>query len=231
MAFFIETSTDTGYKNSMYLIKAEVALLAFFLALTAIAVKVSYGVLASLPFWLAFILLVFFFRNPPRKPPSNPMAIVAPIDALVAYHFTAEEPFQGEERQILRLRRRHGGIFSLFSPAEGQILQTWYGERYQRPQRQLSRDRGHICTAWIRTDEGDDMLMSFYRAFTLRYLQMRPQPGERIGQGKAIGLSTIQYIDILLPLDAEVKVAVGDTVKGGETTLGQFAHRSKKERF
>lgn len=212
----------------MYLIKAQVTLLAFVLAFMAVVVKVSYGLTWALPLWLAVLLLVFFFRHPQRTAPSNPTAIVAPIDAKVMFSFTAEDPFLGENRKVLRLRRRHGGVFALYSPTEGQVLQTWYGEKYQRPLRHLGRDRGHILTAWVRTDEGDDMMISFYRALTLRYLQIRPQPGERIGQGKVIGLSTIQYIDILLPTDTHLNVTVGDSVTAGESVLGHFVHKSKK---
>lgn len=212
----------------MYFIKAEIAIAAFLVCVTALAVKVSYGLMWAAPLWIVFIILVVVFRHPKRRTPSSPLAIVAPVDAVVADVFESDESFTGQTRKVVRLRRQHLGVLALYSPIEGQVIQTWYGESYEAPKAADTGARGHIYTAWIRTDESDDMLISFYRARTIRYLQIRPQPGERVGQGKLIGLSSIQYIDILLPLDTDLKIETGTSIKAGEDILGLFIHRSKK---
>lgn len=213
----------------MYLIKAEIAVVAFLVFIAALALKVSYGWIVGVPFLLVFVFIVIIFRQPKRSVVSSPRAIVAPIDSVVETVFSAKEPFLKTPCLVVRLRRRHLGIMGLYSPAQGQVQQAWYGENYQRIADQEAKDKGHINTFWIRTDEGDNLMMSFFRAATVRYLNINHQPGERIGQGRLIGLSSIRFVDILLPVDVNLKVSAGDTLVAGESLIGQFVHRAKKK--
>lgn len=213
----------------MYLIKAEIAVIAFLVLIAALAVKVSYGWMFGLPLLLVFVLLVVIFRHPKRKIPTRANTILSPIDAVVETVFGADEPFLNSMCLVVRLRRRHFGVLGLYSPVQGQVQKSWYGEKYGRVVNEEARDIGHIYTTWIRTDDQEDVLMSFYRARTLRYLQMRPQTGERVGQGRVLGLSSIRYVDILVPKDVAIKVKAGDTVKAGESVLGMFCSPSKKK--
>lgn len=214
----------------MYLIKAEIAIIAFLVFVAALAVKVSHGWAYGLPLLLVFIAIVVLFRHPKRTTPSSPLAVVAPIDAVVETVFSAQDPFLKQDCVVVRMRRRHLGVMGLYSPAQGRIQQAWYGEKYQRIAADETKDIGHIYTTWIHTDDKDDVLVSFYRARTLRYLQIRPQPGERIGQGRIMGLSSIRYIDIMLPKDVKLKVQSGDSLKAGEGVIGHFIHHSKKKK-
>ncbi len=212
----------------MYLVKAEMVIIAFLVFVGALAVKVSHGWVYGLPLAVAFVLIVVIFRHPKRTTPSSPLAIVAPVDAVVETVFGAKNTFlDHQDCIVVRLRRRHFGVMGLYSPAQGQVQQAWYGEKYQRIAAEGSRDRGHINTLWIRSDDADDVLMSFYRARMVRYLQIHPQVGERIGQGRLIGLSSVAYLDILLPRDVKLKVQAGDALKAGEAVIGHFVHHSK----
>ena len=217
----------------MYLIKAEIALIAFLVLVAALAMQVSYGWVYGLPLLLVFFFIVVLFRYPRRITPSCPLAVMAPIDAVVEIVFRAEDPFLKKDCVVVRMRRCYLGVMSLYSPAQGCVRQAWYGEKYQRiavDDTDHTDDIGHIYTTWIHTDDQDDVLVSFYRARTLRYLQIRPQPGERIGQGRIMGLSSIRYIDIMLPKDVKLKVKSGDNLKAGESVIGHFLHHSKKKK-
>lgn len=213
----------------MYLIKTEIAVFAFLVLIAALAVKVSYGWMFGLPLLLVFVLLVVIFRHPKREIPTRSNTILSPIDAVVETVFGANDPFLDSTHLVIRLRRRHFGVMALYSPVQGQVQKSWYGEKYERIASDESHDIGHIYTTWIRTDDQEDVLMSFYRARTLRYLQIRPQTGERVGQGRVLGLSSIRFVDILIPKDASLKVKAGDTIKAGESVLGMFCSQSKKK--
>lgn len=214
----------------MYLIKAEIAIIAFLVFVAALAVNVSYGWLYGWPLLLVFVAIMVLFRHPKRVTPSSPLAVVAPADAVVETIFSAEDPFLKQNCVVVRMRRRHFGVMALYSPVQGRIQQAWYGEQHKRIAGNDTQDIGHIYTAWIHTDDKDDVLVSFYRARTLRYLQIKPQPGERIGQGRIMGLSSIRYIDIMLPEGVKLNVQSGDSLKAGEGVIGHFAHYSKKKK-
>ena len=212
----------------MYLIKSELTIVAFLIVVLALMVKVGYGVWASLPLWCALVVMLIVFRNPKRRPPPSPLAVVSPIDATVERIVHAKDPYQDKERIIIRLSRRYVGIMGLYGPTEGQVMQTWYGEQFKRPAAETGRDRGHIYTTWIQTDEKDDVLVSFYRCRTRRYLESWFQPGERVGQGKVVGLSSVQYVDVLLPVCSNIIVKAGDSIRAGESIMAKLVHRPKR---
>lgn len=184
----------------------------------------NYGTWQALPFWIAVVLLVLYFRHPKRVPPVVPWSIVAPIDAVVEGLFCTQDPFLGKMVTVVRLRRRHFGVMALYSPTQGQMVQSWYGEQFARSNADGSADLGHIYTARLENQEHDNVLISFYRAKTLRYLQVQAQPGERIGQGRQIGISSIQFVDVSLPNNIKLEVKIGDILFAGQSPIGTLIH-------
>lgn len=210
-----------------FLIRPELSVLAFLLAVGFVAVYFGYGVVPSLPLLLSVLALVIVFRNPPRHTPPNALAIVAPIDAVVERIFEVESNELQQTMLLIRLRRRHLGIMALYSPIQGQLHQSWYGDKYVRHDAKDCKDLGHVYTAQLKNNESDSVVLSFFRAKSPRYLQINPQPGERTGQGRAMGLSSIRYVDILVPCNSKLKIEEGDMVKAGESTMALLNHKKK----
>lgn len=209
----------------MFLIKVELAIVAFLFLVAGLAVSANYGYVWALPFWCVCVLMVLFFRHPKRKPPLTPWSVVAPIDSYVDSIFCAKSPMLDKDMTVVRLVRKHMGIMALYSPMQGQLIQTWYGERYERVLKEDCKDEGHIYTAWLKNKENDDVLISFFRSKTVRYLDVQSQPGERVGQGREIGISSIRYLDIFLPNNTKLKIKKGDHLRAGEDIIGNLIHK------
>jgi phosphatidylserine decarboxylase len=115
------------------------------------------------------------------------------------------------------------GPYSLRGPIEGRLLQSLRLERLGGELAADGRARGTVT--WIETDEGDRVGVIFHRP------RGRMQPicllnvGERVGQGQVCGCIPFGgRLELLLPLEARVKVNVGDRLRGGMDLVALLNH-------
>lgn len=189
------------------------------LALAATVLAAYYaGWIAAVPPALALIVLFLLFRDPHRQVPSHPLAAVSPVDALVVEITTTAEGIDGSAAHRIILRVDAFGAYCARSPVEGTILD---------PQGNGAGSERVVPHAglWVRTDEGDTVLLRFHgyrfglvpRAFS-RY-------GERVGQGERCAyLRLTRYAEVWLPINSRVLVAAGQHVRAGTDILATLPH-------
>jgi phosphatidylserine decarboxylase len=179
--------------------------------------------------WVFFVILIFtayLFRNPERLPAEDDdMAILSPSDGTIstiskAKHIDGKEYIKVEiqksllEACILRsptmmslksTNRRHG----LFLPTTSSLSKK-LGERV------ILKCKSSYSELFININAG-----VFARKIEL-FKTVGP-----LKSAQRFGLLVEGNIELYLPLDSRVKVAVGDEVKAGESVLGYFAHKGK----
>lgn len=194
-------------------IGAGVALLLGLLGWTVVAVAA-----AGLTLFAAW-----FFRNPARVIPQGPGLVVAPGDGTV---IAIEEEF---ESRFLKDRSVRLTIFlNVFDvhvnriPCEGVVEDI----QYQRgafllasnPEATLKNEQNAL---FLRTAQGAKVLCVQVAGLIARRIVCWLSPGERVMRGERFGLIRFgSRMDTYLPLGTELKVAVGQRVKGGETIVG-----------
>ena len=167
----------------------------------------------------AFVL--YFFRDPERIPPAGE-SVVSPADGRVLELCALD----WEGQRVWKI-----GIFlSLFdvhvnrSPIAGVIRSI----RYQpgrfliasRPEASLENEQNTVVV------EGDRYSVTFKQiaGALARRIVFRKNIGDRVKRGERIGLIKFgSRVDLYLPLDLVPKVAVGDHVKAGVSTLASLA--------
>lgn len=163
------------------------------------------------------VLLILLFRDPPREIPSVPLAVVAPVDGrVVAIEFTDKGVLERESAHIT-IRVDNFGAYTARSPVEGKVLNLQ--DNFAAGSRLLG-----VNGLWVRTDEDDDVvvLMKAPRMF-------RPKSfigyGERLGQGQPYGFVRLtSSVEVFVPLNSRVAVAVGDYVRAGNDILARLVH-------
>jgi len=194
-------------------IGAGVALLLGLLGWTVVAVAA-----AGLTLFAAW-----FFRNPARVIPQGSGLVVAPGDGTV---IAIEEEF---ESRFLKDRSVRLTIFlNVFDvhvnriPCEGVVEDI----QYQRgafllasnPEATLKNEQNAL---FLRTAQGAKVLCVQVAGLIARRIVCWLSPGERVMRGERFGLIRFgSRMDTYLPLGTELKVAVGQRVKGGETIVG-----------
>lgn len=191
------------------------------LALVLAAVSGQFNQALALFFVLMAVLLSYLFRDPWRTVPSDPLAIVCPVDGVVEAVALHNNPLTAHRDQRVSIRLHKGGAFTVHSPIEGKILTL----RRDAPD---VKNRGKYVRALsilVRTDEGDDVVLVIHRGFLGHYPRYYQQAGERVGQGGR--LSYVPFgtrVDVYIPGSSSIDVNVGDKLSAGASKIGHLVH-------
>lgn len=189
--------------------------------LTALAgllllVNAVFGFWAALPVAGLIVLAIVFFRDAPRDVPAEPLAVIAPIDGTIRHRRECYDPYLDREAIKLSIDVNLLGAYLLRSPAEGTVLEL--------PHETLTR-LGAAAT-WIRTDEGDELIMAVREGSLFGERPCRSSYGERVGQGRCCGSRRLaRRVDVFLPMNARVEVELGDRVRAGASVLAKLVHK------
>jgi len=169
----------------------------------------------SLPLWVGVLVLLFLYRDPLRQVPSTPQAVVSPVDGVVRAIETVTDPYLDREAQRVSIRMRPYGVFSTRAPAEGKMLEPRRGEGPDGQQ-----------GVWLRTDEGDDLVIVMHRGPLHNVPRCYVGFGERVGQGQRCGFITLgSDVEMYLPANCRLKVQPGDRVRAGADIIGLLVHK------
>lgn len=167
---------------------------------------------------LALVLLLLF-RDPPRKLPSLPDAVVSPVDGrVVAVEPTDRACIEGEAMRI-RIRINHFGAYTARSPAAGQVLNL---RDNMAAGSRLTGQSG----LWVRTDSDDDVVLLMdgprYIGGAVAFVRY----GERLGQGQRCAyIRLASHAEVYVPLKSRVRVKRGDYVSAGTDILATLVHK------
>lgn len=169
------------------------------------------------------LFTAWFFRNPARVVPQGPGLVVAPGDGTV---IAVEEEF---EPRFLKDRSVRLTIFlNVFDvhvnriPCEGVVEDIQYQPGAflvaSKPEATLKNEQNAL---FLRTAQGAKILCVQVAGLIARRIVCWLSPGDRVMRGERFGLIRFgSRMDTFLPHGTDVRVAVGDRVKGGETIVG-----------
>ncbi|MGQ0812163.1 MAG: phosphatidylserine decarboxylase family protein [Nitrospiraceae bacterium] len=171
------------------------------------------------------LFTAWFFRNPPRRIPSDPGAVVAPGDGRVVAIDEEFEPRFLKERGIrLSIFLNVLDVHVNRIPCEGLVENVVYQPGKflvaSRPEATLRNEQNALM---LRTAAGAKVLCVQVAGLIARRIVCWVSPGDRVTRGERFGLIRFgSRMDTFLPLGTVLRVAVGDRVKGGETVLGEL---------
>jgi len=191
------------------------------LAASGFAAKFYFGLWGALPFWLLCIALAYLFRDPQRVIPPVPLGVVSPADGEVMAIERVHDRYLNRDANKVSIRMSRLGTYVTRAPIEGKIVQHWHSS--------VSDDGEAVAldryAMWLQSDENDDVVLVIGVGSRALKLVCYHQTGERIGQGERCALVRFGgYIAILLPIDARIEVAVGDTLHAGSDILATLIH-------
>lgn len=167
-----------------------------------------------------------FFRDPDRVVPSAPGLVVSPADGkvIVAQRVEANPFIAGETFKISIFM----SVFDVHvnrAPIAGRVVRTVY-----RPGRFLAAHRSEASAAnehnavVIEAAEGFTACVVQVAGLIARRIVCRLQPGDALKRGQRYGMICFgSRLDLYLPPAFTPAVAVGDRVRAGTSTLGEYA--------
>jgi phosphatidylserine decarboxylase len=194
---------------------------ALFIGLT---LGVAGGWLLAAPFFLLAAFFLFFFRDPDRRAPSDDEAVVSPADGrvLVAGPAVAQSAPPGSWQQVsIFLSPMDVHVNRI--PASGRVTRvTFKAGRFLPAYRHDAGTANERSEIWI--DHRGQMIVARQIVGMLaRRVVCRVAVGTEVHAGDRFGIMKFgSRMDVFVPLDARLTVAVGDMVRGGETVIAML---------
>jgi len=211
-------------KDSTY-ISREIWFSLLVIVILAMLLHYFLGSTIAMPLWGLLFALAYVFRDPERRVPSQPLAIVSPVDGRIVAIDNLPNPYIGCDSIRVSILMDRTGSYRIRSPIEGRVMQRWFllpGDPL--PLLEGAIGRLHISN-WIQTDEGEDIVLSMRREMKWFSPRCDIQAGERIGQGQRCGIIPFgSHVDLYIPSNSVVKQEIGARLKAGSDVLGYLRH-------
>ena len=182
----------------------------------------------SIPFWLATLFILQFFRDPPRTLPADANAVVSPADGRIVVVGQARDPYLDRDALKISVFMNVFNVHSNRSPVDGVVKKTWYfGGRFFNAaldKASLGNERNAL---WIHTDSGVEVTCVQVAGLIARRILCYAKNNDRLTRGQRFGFIRFgSRVDVYLPLDARPQAAVGDKVFAGQTILAVLPVKS-----
>jgi phosphatidylserine decarboxylase len=173
--------------------------------------------ISVIPLLLA-VFFLWFFRDPPRRIPDAPGAVVSPADGQVTEAEWIETPDGSRLRLSIFLN-----VFDVHvnrSPIEGTVkLVNYKTGLYLNAMRADSNVLNEQNVVVIE-NENCSVQVKQIAGLLARRIVCWVKPGDTLQRGQRFGLIKFgSRVDVLMPSDANLRVRRGDRVKGGSTVL------------
>jgi phosphatidylserine decarboxylase len=182
----------------------------------------------SLPFWLLAVFILQFFRDPPRVMPSDAGAVLSAADGRVVEVSRVQDPYVKREALKVSVFMNVFNVHSNRSPVDGTVKERWYfpGGFLNAALDKASLDNERNAL-WLQTPEGHDVTCVQVAGLIARRILCYVGAGAELARGQRFGFIRFgSRVDHYLPIDAEVKAAIGDKVYAAETVLAWLKPRT-----
>jgi phosphatidylserine decarboxylase len=175
---------------------------------------------------VAFAAFVFsFFRDPERQIPTDPGALVSPADGRVVV--ATDEENAGRAGKRISIFLAIWNVHVNRAPAAGTITNLEYRPgkflAAMRERASLENEQNIIA---LSTDAGEITFKQIAGLIARRVVCWK-KPGDRVARGERIGLVRFgSRVDLWVPKDAEILVALGENVKGGSTVIAYWPEKT-----
>lgn len=191
----------------------------------SLAINFSFGFAWALPFWAATLFILQFFRDPAREVPGDPLAVVSPADGRIVAVEKGRDPYLERDALKVSVFMNVFNVHSNRSPVDGTVKRRWYHAgsflNAALDKASLENERNAL---WFRTRGGQDVTCVQIAGLVARRIFCYVGEGAELERGQRYGFIRFgSRVDVYLPLDAEVKAALGDRVHAAESILARLA--------
>jgi phosphatidylserine decarboxylase len=198
----------------------------YYYGLTFIAAGILLGWLTR-PVWAIFPFLfgaffMQFFRDPERKIPDEPGAVVSPGDGKVT-----DVAVGNDKRLRISIFLNVFNVHVNRSPISGVLREVKYVRgKFVNAMSDLSADQNEQNIATVEGDDGQRVIFKQIAGLLARRIVFYPKTGDRLERGQRVGLIKFgSRVDVVLDASARANVRPGDHVKGGSSILAYIQPR------
>ena len=205
-----------------------------FLAFAIFAINVPVYLLT--PHWIFAVILVltaallvfttYFFRNPLRiLDVDDPNFLISPCDGRIVVIEPVFEPdYFKEERLQVSIFMSPLNVHANWYPIEGVIMRSEHQSGRHLgawlPKSSMENERSLVV---VRTHNNQEVMIRQVAGAMARRVVTYAKVGSKCHRNEHLGFIKLgSRVDLYLPLNTEIFVDFGDSVKGNETIIGKL---------
>jgi len=176
---------------------------------------------------IVFLFSFWFFRDPDRfidMEAQNDKAIISPADGkVIKVENFLDEEYRMEESQIVSVFMNVFDVHVNRYPVKGKVEYVNYKKgKFMAAWNDKASEFNEQTVIGIRS--GNNMItVKQIAGLVAKRIVCFADVGDDVEQGQKLGLIKFgSRVDLILPINCDLKVKVGDRVKAGQTVLGEF---------
>ena len=175
----------------------------------------------SIPLWIIALFVLQFFRDPPRAIPQDVGAVLSPADGRIVAVERVNDPYVQREAIKVSVFMNVFNVHSNRSPVDGTVQQVWYFPgKFVNADLDKASTENERNAVWLKTADGTDITSVQVAGLIARRILCYAKAGDVLARGQRYGFIRFgSRVDVYLPLDATVKVSIGDKVSATTTIL------------
>lgn len=170
------------------------------------------------------IFIISFFRIPKRTLTINENAIIAPADGkVVAIEEVQADEYFNDRRIQVSIFMSPLNVHVNRNPITGDVVYSQYHKgKYLVAWHPKSSTENERHTTVYRKGDKEVLTKQIAGALAKRIINYL-KSGQQVKQGDEMGFIKFgSRVDLLLPLDAKIKVKIGDKPQGGVTVVAEW---------
>jgi len=175
----------------------------------------------SIPLWFIALFVLQFFRDPPREIPQDVGAVLSPADGRVIKVERTQDPYGQREAILISVFMNVFNVHSNRSPVDGTVEQVRYfpGKFVNADLDKASAENERNAVV-LKTAGGQTVTFVQVAGLIARRILCYVKAGDKLARGQRYGFIRFgSRVDVYLPLNAGVKVSIGDKVSATTTIL------------
>lgn len=174
--------------------------------------------------WLAWGVALFvlqFFRDPPREIPQLAGAVLSPADGRVIKVERTQDPYGKRDAVLVSVFMNVFNVHSNRSPVDGKVeLVQYFPGKFVNADLDKASGENERNAVVVTTNDGRTVTFVQVAGLIARRILCYVNPGDVLTRGQRYGFIRFgSRVDVYLPLDASVKVSIGDKVSATSTIL------------
>lgn len=205
--------------------------LVYAIGIVTVAILLVFGQVRWLDWAVILFVLAFcfwqtmFFRVPRRCAIGNDKTVTSVADGRIVIIDRVYEP-EYLKRDCIQVSvyMNFWDVHANFWPVTGEVTYTKYhpGKHVLAFKPKASEENEHTCTC-IRTTDGKDVFFKQLAGGFARRIVCYAEEGMSVTAGEQCGIIKFgSRVDFFLPLDADIKVSVGDEIRACETVIAEI---------
>ena len=185
----------------------------------------NWGLLISVPFFVIYCLILWFFRVPERTILEHKENIVAPVDGKVVMIKEVEEPeFLNSKALQISIFMSPLNVHICRYPVTGKVIYKKYHKgKYLMAWNEKSSTDNERTTVAVETLTNHKIVFRQIAGYVARRIVFYCNENDTAKAGHEFGFIKFgSRMDIFLPLDTEIKCKIGDITTGGIDVIAKL---------